>query len=213
MGTPRAISTNIVSSNSNAEGDKSKSPRSDHEGDGGAESGFGSLESRTTRANRQRRRIAGGVISLPNSSKTLVSMKSTSSLSNAFKDSMTGDQRSLFEEDADHSQPTAHEQEPDREQELDETLITVGGKATFLVDNLRAEAETGKEGGDNNEAEGSNTETTRTENGDLMIETMMADVEADVTIDEANSLLKSPVAAAVKAVQVQANDDTEEGGR
>ncbi|KAG0269657.1 hypothetical protein BGZ95_001971 [Linnemannia exigua] len=223
MGDPRAICTNVVSSNSNAEGDKSKSPRSDHEGEGGAESGSGSLESRTTRANRQRRRIAGGVISLPNPSKTLGSMKSTSSLSNAFKDSMASDQRSLLEEEADHSQPTAHEQEPDREQEpvreqvteleqgRDETLMTVGGKAALLVDDLRAEAETGKEAGDSNGAEVDDVET-RTKNGDLMTETMLADVEADVTIDEANSLLKSPVATAVEAAQVQATDDTE-GGR
>ncbi|KAF9128864.1 hypothetical protein BGW39_004677 [Mortierella sp. 14UC] len=182
-GEPSVSSTNI-SSNNNEEEDKSKSPRSDHE-----------EESRTTRANRQRRRIAGGVISLPTPSKTLASKGSTSSLSNAFKESMVGDQRSLLEE-TDNSKPTAHEQKPDRKQERDET---------------RQEK---NEDSSDDDAEGDN-ETRTTKYGDLVTETMMADVEADVTVDEANTLLKSPDTAAAggKAVQAQENDDTEEGER
>lgn len=184
----------------NAEEDKSKSPRSDHEGTG-AGGEHGSLDSRT-RANRQRRRIAGGVISLPTPPKTLVSMKSASSLSNAFRElSSTAASAVVGANDRldDDGHPTAElEYDHEHKQGHDETPITTGGKATTAV--AVKEAEGGQSDSDDDEA-------TRTKNGDLVTEAMMADVEADVTIGEAHSLLKSPPVVADGSAQE--DDDTE----
>ncbi|KAF9153774.1 hypothetical protein BG015_002651 [Linnemannia schmuckeri] len=193
--TGEPSSSGNINSN-NTEEEKSKSPRSDHEGTGGLGGESGSLDSRT-RANRQRRRIAGGVISLPTPSKTLVAIKSTSSLSNAFKESSTATAAAAgasasdrSEDDKYHTAELEHEHEHGQEQ--DEMLVTT------------AMAKKEAEGGDDH---GDDVETTR--NGDSVLETMMADVEVNVTIDEANSLLKTPSVAS-SAVQKDEDDNTEE---
>ena len=198
------------SANSHAEEETSKSPRSDHEGTGGPGGESGSLESRT-RANRQRRRIAGGVISLSTPSKTLVSMKSTSSLSNAFKESTLSIATDIVHRSDDnihhmveheHEHELEHELEHDHEHEhgekQDETLITT---------TARAEKEAGGGGGDDVEA------TRTTKNGDLVTEAMMEDVKADVTIDEVNSLLKSPPVLVANIAAQKDEDDAEEANR
>ncbi|KAK3824351.1 MAG: hypothetical protein JOS17DRAFT_751549 [Linnemannia elongata] len=197
------------SANSHAEEEKSKSPRSDHEEAGGPGGESGSLDSHT-RSNRQRRRIAGGVISLPTTSKTLVSMKSTSSLSNAFNESSSSSvatgavhrSESNIHHTMEHEQDHGHEPDHDHEhkhgQEQDETLTTTA-----------ATAETEAEGGGGDDFEATRT----TENGDLVTEAMMADVEADVTIDEANSLLKSPPVPVANIAAEKDEDDTEEAKR
>ncbi|KAG9067467.1 hypothetical protein KI688_012250 [Linnemannia hyalina] len=192
------------SANSHAEEERSKSPRSDHEGAGGLGGEHGSLDSRT-RANRQRRRIAGGVISLTTTSKTLVSMKSTSSLSNAFMESSSSSVATgavhRSEDDihhtVEHEHELEHELEHEQGQEQDETQITTAATAE--------EVEGG--GGDDVEA------TRTTKNGDLVTEAMMADVEADVTIDEANSLLKSPLVPVASIVAQKDEDETVETNR
>lgn len=195
------------SANIHAEDEKSKSPRSDHEGAGSAGGESGSLDSRT-RSNRQRRRIAGGVISLSTPSKTLVSMRSASSLSNAFNESSSSvatgaayrseSTHHTVENEHDHEQELEQEHEHEHGQEQDETLITTAATA---------EKEAEGEGGDDSEA------TRATKNGDLVTEAVMADVEADVTIDEANSLLKSPPVPVANVAAQKDEDDTEEAKR
>ncbi|KAF9119116.1 hypothetical protein BGX30_004076, partial [Mortierella sp. GBA39] len=131
------------SANSHAEEERSKSPRSDHEGAGGPGGEHGSLDSRT-RANRQRRRIAGGVISLTTTSKTLVSMKSTSSLSNVFMESSSSSvaagavhrSEDNIHHTVEHEHELEHELEHEQgqEQEQDETQITTAATAEKKVE-------------------------------------------------------------------------------
>ncbi|KAG0060408.1 hypothetical protein BGZ90_004043 [Linnemannia elongata] len=202
---------------SHAEEERSKSPRSDHEGAGGLGGESGTLDSRT-RANRQRRRIAGGVISLPTSSKTLSSMKSTSSLSNAFKEtsssSVASDAVHRPESNIPHTVEHEHEHEHELEHEHRHELEhdhahehEDGRNESLMTSVAMAEKETEAGGADGAEA------TRATKNGDLVTEAMMVDVEADVTIDEANALLKSPPVPVANIAAQKDEDDTEEGKR
>ncbi|KAH7036498.1 hypothetical protein BKA57DRAFT_474937 [Linnemannia elongata] len=194
---------------SHAEEERSKSPRSDHEGAGGPGGESGTLDSRT-RANRQRRRIAGGVISLPTSSKTLSSMKSTSSLSNAFKETSSSSvasdavhrPESIIPHTVEHEHEHEHELEHDHAHEHED-----GRNESLMTSVAMAEKETEAGGDDGAEA------TRATKNGDLVTEAMMVDVEADVTIDEANALLKSPPVPVANIAAQKDEDDTEEGKR
>lgn len=198
---------------SHAEEERSKSPRSDHEGTGGPGGESGSLDSRT-RANRQRRRIAGGVISLPTSSKTLSSMKSTSSLSNAFKEtsssSVASDAVHRPESNIPHKVEHEHEHEHEHGHELehDHAHEHEDGRNESLMTSVAMAEKEAEAGGDDG------AEATRaTKNGDLATEAMMVDVEADVTIDEANALLKSPPVPVANIAAQKDEDDTEEGKR
>jgi hypothetical protein len=130
-------------------------------------------------------------------------MKSASSLSNVFKESLST-AVSAAVETSDHSEDDRHptavlEHELEHEREQGGTPITTGSNTTTTV--AVKEAEGGKGDGDGDDDE------TRTKNGDLVTEEMVADVEADVTIDEANSLLKSP--PVVAGGSVNEDDDTE----
>ncbi|KAF9934033.1 hypothetical protein FBU30_003543 [Linnemannia zychae] len=183
------------------EEDRNKSPKSDHEGAMESES----AESRT-RSNRQRRRIAGGVISLPTPSKTLVAMGSASSLSNAFKetaavstDRKEGEDRPIAEE------RDQEQQEPNWERGLDEAPVTTESVAAITkeADDVKLEADMNTQ-----ETSGNNCVVEVTmENGDVTMETPMANTETNVTANEASLLESLPLSGAITEQEGKDKED------
>lgn len=138
-----------------------------------------------TRSNRQRRRIAGGVISLPTTSKTLLSKSSTGSLLNAFQ--AGGDTQGSSSSAMETTDSIAHEYEYEQHDHPSDTTTT--RKTTKMTTSKRTIITSRGGGGGEEETAVSRT----TKNDDIVTKAIIADAELDVTASEVSSLMtKSP---------------------
>ncbi|KAF9945113.1 hypothetical protein BGZ72_001647 [Mortierella alpina] len=185
-------------------GDKSRSPGQDStaESTAGADSGEcvgeKSLEESTEgrgRSNRQRRRIAGGVISLGTSSKTLVSKASVSSLSNA------------QQEDGHPSKDEIEEERNGQRRDLSNlSLVHLG------------EAEAPSAGFDKDAVEEAHVpeiiaddQKSKSKSSDSVAKTEVPEMDMDITASEINSAVTKSLSAETSATVTVTSADNATG--
>ncbi|GJJ73131.1 hypothetical protein EMPS_05489 [Entomortierella parvispora] len=156
-----------------------------------------------TRANRQRRRKEGGLISLPTPSKTLLSMSSTGSLSNAFHASASSSATETTDantsmtiagqtKDGEASEPRSHSNEQHENSPHHVTARKMKTKTTTIT--TTTTTSTASEASAMTGCTDQSQIVARSErNDDIMTKTILSDVEVDVTASEVSSrLTKSP---------------------
>jgi len=179
-----------------------------------------------TRANRQRRRIAGGVISLPVPSKALLSKSSTGSLSNAFQESASSSTAETADSDAPMTitgqakDSGAHEQKIhsfEQHENSSHQATTTKMRTKKITTMTTATAEevvmgcTDESKGIEQQV-GEDTVVRAARNDDIVAKTIIADVELDATASEVSSLLTKSPPEGGHGTTMQEEEQQREGG-